>query len=164
MLTIRTVEDRDIDAITAIYNYYILHTIITFETTAIAPSEMARRIEDKLTRYVWLVAELDQEMIGYAYYGAFHPRAAYAHTVEPTIYLHPDKTGQGWGQLLYRELIQSAQNQGFQELVALIALPNPGSLGLHEKMGFHAVGQLKNVGYKFDQYLDVVFWQKSLVG
>ncbi|WP_416675693.1 GNAT family N-acetyltransferase [Egbenema bharatensis] len=162
-MNIRSIAENDIEKITEIYNWYILNTPITFEVEAIHALEMKQRVQEKLQKYDWLVAEVNQEIVGYAYYGAFHPRSAYSHTVESTIYLKQDQIRKGFGQLLYRELIRSATEKGFRELIALIALPNQGSITLHQKLGFSESGVLKKVGFKFEQYIDVGIWQKSLL-
>lgn len=161
-MKIRQVQDPDIEQITAIYNWYILNTTITFEFEAITASDMRQRVEDKLRSHDWLVGEIDQAIIGYAYYGSFHARPAYRHTVESTIYLAPNHIGQGHGTSLYRQLMQSANDRGFRELIGIIALPNLGSTKLHQKLGFEEKGVLKNVGHKFNQYIDVGMWQKSI--
>ncbi len=161
-MQIRPIQSQDIVPITDLYNHYILNTTITFELSAIAPEEMARRVAETQQAHTWLVAEEGGRAIGYGYYGPFHPRAAYAHTVETSIYLAPTHQGRGLGKALYGALIQAAQTQGYRELVALIALPNPASIRLHEALGFREVGVLSQVGYKFGRYLDVALWQKSL--
>lgn len=159
---IRQAQADDIHKILAIYNWYILNTTITFEIEAVSPDAMAARIQEKLEHYDWLVGEVNREVVGYAYYGPFHPRPAYGHTVESSIYLHPKRVGQGLGSALYEALIGSAGSRGFRELVSLIALPNQGSTCLHEKFGFQETGILKNVGYKFDRYIDIGIWQRSI--
>jgi len=159
---IRSVDHQDVAQLTEIYNWYISNTIITFELVPISSSEMQRRIQDKVAKYTWLVGVLGQEVIGYAYYGAFHPRAAYEHTVEMSIYLAQTHLGQGFGKALYGALIRSAEEQNFRELVGIIALPNQGSIALHRSLGFEEIGILKRVGYKFDRYIDVAIWQKSI--
>lgn len=161
-MKIRPVKDKDIAQITDIYNGYILNTTVTFELAAISALEMQQRVRAKTEKYDWLVGEVNQTIIGYAYYGAFHARAAYSHTVETTIYLAQAYRRKGHGESLYRELMRSARERGFRELIGVIALPNPGSIALHQKLGFEEVGILKKVGYKFEQYLDVTIWQKSL--
>jgi L-amino acid N-acyltransferase YncA len=161
-VNIRQIKDDDIVKITAIYNWYILNTAITFEIEAISPLTMQQRVHEKLENHDWLVGESDQEIVGYAYYGAFHARAAYNHTVEATIYLAQEQTGKGYGKSLYGALMQSAKDHGFREAIGVIALPNSGSTTLHQKLGFSEVGVLKNVGYKFDRYIDVGIWQKSI--
>lgn len=161
-MNIRQVKDDDIARITEIYNWYILNTTITFETEAISLLEMKRRVQDKIANYDWLVGEFNQEIIGYAYYGSFRSRPAYNHTVELTVYLAQESVGKGFGKSLYSELIQSAEEHGFRELIGVIALPNPKSTMLHQKLGFEEIGVLKKVGYKFDEYIDVGIWQKSI--
>lgn len=161
-MQIRPIQDGDIAQITEIYNWYILNTTITFETAAISAPDMKQRTQEKVEQYDWLVGELNQAIIGYAYYGRFRSRAAYDHTVEATIYLAPEKIGNGFGQRLYRELIQSVERRGFREIVGVIALPNQASTRLHQKLGFSEVGVLQRVGYKFDKYIDVGIWQKSV--
>lgn len=162
MVKIRQIQDNDLVQITKIYNWYILNTTITFEVESVCVSEIEHRVRDKVGQYNWLVAEDHQDIVGYAYYGAFHPRPAYHHTIESTIYLAHHQTGKGLGTALYQALIQSARDQGFREIVGLIALPNDGSTRLHEKLGFQNVGVLQNVGYKFGRYIDVSIWQRSL--
>lgn len=161
-LDIRRVCDSDIDRIAEIYNWYILNATVTFEIEAISPEEMRQRVRDRLEKYDWLVAEAEGQIVGYAYYGAFHSRAAYQYTVETTIYLAWDNIRRGIGKTLYGQLLDSARARGFREAVGVVALPNPSSEALHHKLGFQEIGTLKNVGYKFGKYLDVGIWQKSL--
>jgi phosphinothricin acetyltransferase len=160
---IRTVIERDALNILEIYNYYILKTIITFETSPVSLEEMQKRIREKLTKHDWLVGEVGGKIAGYAYYGTFRERAAYNKTVEATIYLDIEERGKGYGWQIYSRLIQSASENGFREMIGVIALPNPESINLHAKLGFGESGVLKNVGYKFGKYLDIGFWQRSLV-
>lgn len=161
-MNIRQVKDDDIVRITEIYNWYILNTTVTFETEAISPAEMKKRVQEKVANHDWLVKELNQEIIGYAYYGPFRSRSAYNHTVELTVYLAQESIGKGFGKSLYGELIRSAEEHGFRELIGVIALPNQKSTMLHQKLGFEEIGVLKKVGYKFDEYIDVGIWQKSI--
>ncbi len=162
-MNIRQATEEDAGVIAEIYNWYILNTIITFETDPVSPEEMKKRIQEKIIKHDWLVGELNQEIIGYAYYGSFRARAAYNHTVESTIYLSQKSIGKGFGKVLYSNLIKSAKGRGFRELIGIIALPNPESIALHKKIGFEEVGVLRNVGYKFERYIDVGIWQMSVV-
>jgi L-amino acid N-acyltransferase YncA len=145
-----------------IYNWYILNTVVTFETDMVSPQEMTTRIHEKLINHDWLVGEVNQEIIGYAYYGSFRTRVAYYHTVESTIYLSQESMGKGFGRTLYAKLIESVKSHGFREVIGVIALPNPQSIALHRAMGFAEVGALKRVGYKFGRYIDVDLWQLSV--
>ncbi len=161
-MQIRRATAGDAERIAEIYNWYILHTIITFETDVVGPQEMTNRIEEKTLNHDWLVGEVNQEVIGYAYYGPFRTRAAYNHTVESTIYLSQKSIGQGFGRVVYAQLLESVKERGFREAIGVIALPNPQSIALHRAMGFAEVGVLKRVGYKFGRYIDVGIWQLSV--
>ena len=161
-MNIRPVSLNDAERICEIYNHYVLNTTITFETAAVSQAEMTERIREKTARFDWIVGEDEGKVIGYSYYGTFRTRAAYAQTVESTIILDKDYTGRGYGSDLYRQLIESASRKGFHEMIAVIALPNPESLSLHRKSGFTQAGILRNVGYKFDRFLDTALWQRSL--
>jgi phosphinothricin acetyltransferase len=160
-IIIRQARASDAEAIAAIYNGYVESTIISFETEPVPVAEMAKRIQDRLARYDWLVAERKGRLIGYAYYGQFRTRAAYDHVVESTVYVAEDAARLGIGQRLYADMIASAQAKGFREIIGVIALPNDASEQLHARMGFVPVGRLPRVGYKFGRYIDVSFWQWS---
>jgi len=157
---IRRAEPSDAEIISEIYNWYILNTTVTFETEAIDQLAMRRRILERLTTHDWLVAEVAGRIVGYAYYGVFRPRPAYAHTAESTIYLSEGSIGKGLGTRLYSTLIHSAAEKGFRELIGVIALPNAASVRLHAKLEFREVGRLQGVGRKFGSYIDVALWQR----
>jgi L-amino acid N-acyltransferase YncA len=160
-LYIRRALEADANRITEIYNWYVLNTIITFETASVSPNEMTERIQERIDNYDWLVGEVNHRIVGYAYYGSFRPRAAYGHTVESTVYLSQESIGNGFGRRIYSALIQSATEKGFREVVGVIALPNPASIALHQALGFREAGVLRGVGHKFGKYVDVALWQRS---
>ncbi|MBN1907494.1 MAG: N-acetyltransferase [Deltaproteobacteria bacterium] len=162
-MKIRCAKTEDAQHIIDIYNWYIVNTIITFETDPVSFAEMQERIGEKLQNHDWLIAEIDNEIIGYAYYGVFRVRVAYRHTVESTIYLSKEYKGRGLGMPLYSALIDSAKNKGFREMLGVIALPNPESIKFHKKSGFNDAGTLKNIGFKFGRYIDVAILQKTIV-
>ena len=161
-LAIRRASKEDAQSVSEIYNWYVLNSTVSFETAAVEISEMKRRIMEKLASHDWLVAEVNQQVVGYAYYGSFRPRAAYGHTVESTIYLSPNSAGKGFGRTLYSALVRSARERGFRELVGVIALPNPASVALHSALGFREVGVVYAVRRKFGKYVDVALWQRSI--
>ncbi len=158
-IDIRPATAADAAAIAAIYNHYIDHTIVTFETRGISPDEMATRISDGLANYPWHVATIGGKLAGYAYASQWNPRHGYRKTVETTIYLAPDHAGQGIGSVLYPELLDTLKRSGFHCALGGIALPNVASVALHEKLGFRKVGELAQVGWKFDRWIDVGYWQ-----
>ena len=159
-IMIRIVTPPDALAIAEIYNFYILNTIITFEMEVVTPEEIDARIEKYLKIGPYLVYEENDEVLGYAYLSNFRERKAYENTVESTIYLKNGLGGKGLGFQLYSELFSQAASK-YHTFVAGISLPNEGSIRLHEKCGFKKVGHFAEVGRKFDQWIDVGFWQKN---
>jgi len=159
---IRMATAADAAAIAAIYNHYIANTVITFEETPLAPEEIAERMRTVLAAYPWLVLEREGRVQGYAYAGRFHARSAYRPTAETAVYLADGACGAGLGTALYADLLERLRVQGLRSLIGIIALPNEPSVGLHEKFGFAPVARLKEVGRKFDRYIDVGYWQLML--
>ncbi|MBN2336895.1 MAG: N-acetyltransferase [Acidobacteria bacterium] len=156
---IRPVVAEDAAAVAGIYNHFVRHTIVTFEEEEVTVKEMARRVERVAARYPWFVGEAEGEVIGYAYADIFKDRSAYRFSVETTIYLRPDATGKGSGRRLYAHLLSALQQRGIVNAVAIIALPNPASVRLHERAGFRRAGRLHGVGWKLGRWLDVEYWQ-----
>ncbi len=158
---IRNVNLKDAKAIADIYNYYIENTIITFEENKVSVDEMALRIKSHRPDLPWIVYEEDGSIYGYAYASEWKSRCAYKYSVESTIYLDHTKSGKGLGTKLYRELLNLAMKSDIHAIIGGIALPNKASIKLHEKLGFEKVGQFKEVGYKFEKWIDVGYWQLS---
>ena len=159
-MLIRSVIPSDSDAITDIYNHYILTSHATFEFETIDISEMSRRIENLVKDgYPFLVVEESQKILGYAYAHRFRPRPAYRHSAEVSVYVRPDCEGQKIGTRLYERLIPDCFAVRAHTLIAVISLPNEASVRLHEKFGFRKIGQFSEVGRKFDRWIDVGYWQ-----
>ena len=159
---IRPVEIADCKAITDIYNYYIETTVITFEETPLSVPEMQDRVNEIRALFPYLVYEEDGEILGYAYVDAFHSRSAYRFTLEDSIYLRNGRQGKGMGRALLNELLNQVKKRGAHSIMAKITLPNERSVKLHEAFGFKNVGTLKEVGRKFDKWLDVGYWELIL--
>jgi len=159
---IREVQSRDVGALCEIYNHYVEHTTVTFGTVPVSEDEMAETIVTAGPSLPCLVWEDPgtTEITGYAACSAWKSRCSYQHSLETTIYLAHGTGGQGVGTLLYRELMDQVQAAGYHTVLAGIALPNPASIALHEKLGFEKVGHLREVGFKFEQWVDVGYWQK----
>jgi len=157
---IREALDSGTKFISEIYNYYIANTYITFEMEPVTVEEIANRMEKYKQIGDYLVYEDDGNVIGYCYVSRFRERKAYENTVESTIYLKHGSGGKGVGFRLYSELMTKISAK-YHVIVAGIALPNEASVRLHEKCGFKNVGHFPAVGRKFDQWVDVGFWQKS---
>ncbi len=156
---IRSATRDDAAAVAAIYDWYVEHTVVTFELDPVPVAEMARRIETVLAAHEWLVLERGGKLLGFAYASRFRERAAYAHATESTIYLRHGLEGQGLGGLLYGELVRRTFARGYRHMVGAIALPNEASVRLHERLGFRKVGHLDRIGYKLGRWVDVGSWQ-----
>jgi L-amino acid N-acyltransferase YncA len=161
-IDIRLAGRDDANEIAAIYRPFVESTIISFETVAPEPHEMADRIAATLTRYPWLVCESDGEIAGYAYATKHRERKAYQWSVDTSAYVHPRYWRRGIGGGLYRSLFAVLSAQGFVNAYAGIALPNPASVGLHESAGFQPVGIYRSVGYKLGAWHDVGWWERAL--
>jgi len=160
---IRPATGSDVAAITSIYNHYILHTVVTFEEEPISAMAMAGRMDVTASaRLPWLVAEQKGRVIGYAYAGKWSGRCSYRFSVESTVYLDPSETGQGFGTTLYEALLNNLRDQSMHVVIGGIALPNPASVALHERFGFRKVAHFREVGFKFNRWIDVGYWQTEL--
>ena len=159
---IRNVHPSDAPVITLIYNEYVLHSTISFETQALTCSEMAKRIVNIASAYPYFVYEENGEIAGYCYAHPWKERAAYQNTLETTIYISPAHIRKGIGELLMHALIDECHNRGFHALIACITADNEPSCRLHAKLGFKQVSTFKEVGLKFDKWLDVVDYELIL--
>jgi L-amino acid N-acyltransferase YncA len=160
---IRDVTAQDAGEIAAIYNHYIEHTTITFEENCLSASEISARIRDLCSRdYPWLVYELDGRVIGYAYAAPWRTRSAYRFTVESAVYVDYRRVREGIGGQLYDALFRQLAETGFKTVLGLIALPNEQSVRMHQSFGFVPVGHHHEVGFKFEQWIDVGVWQLRL--
>jgi L-amino acid N-acyltransferase YncA len=163
-LLVRPSTPDDLPAITAIYGHAVLHGTGTFELEPPTQQDMAQRRENVLAGgWPWLVAESDGEVLGYAYAQPFRPRRAYRYCLEDSIYLAEAARGRGIGTLLLAELISTCEARGARQMLAVIGdSGNGGSIGVHSRLGFEHSGVLKNAGWKFDRWLDVVMMQREL--
>jgi L-amino acid N-acyltransferase YncA len=158
---IRPATKADAAAILAIYAPYILETPITFEEEVPDLASFAERIAPSPI-HPWLVAERSGSVLGYAYAGVFHGRAAYRWSVETTVYVSRDHHRQGIGALLYRQLLADLAALGYVNAVALIAASNGGSIAMHEQFGFREVGRWYEIGFKHGAWHDAVILQREL--
>jgi phosphinothricin acetyltransferase len=150
--------------LTAIYNHYVVNTAITFDTE---PFTVEQRREwfahyAAAGRHRLLVAERDGTVLGYASTSKFHPRSAYDTTIEMTALCAPEAVGQGIGQRLYEELFAALGGEDVHVAMALITLPNRGSIALHERFGFRCSMVVREVGRKFDAWHDVAWYEKRM--
>ncbi len=161
-LQIRAATADDLSAINDIYNYYVLHSTCTYqeepETIDMRQAWFAARGE----AHPVIVASLGVEVVGWGSLSPFHKRSAYSRTVEDAIYVRHTHHRRGIGRLLLADLIGRAAPLGHHTIIAGIDAGQPASLALHEALGFTRVAHLKEVGYKFGRWLDVIYIQRML--
>jgi phosphinothricin acetyltransferase len=161
-VSVRDVRATDAARIAAIYNHYVRNTVVTFEEAPVPEAEMARRIAETAASYPWLVWEVGGEVLAYANASSWKRRSAYRYAAESTIYAAPEAIGRGIGSKLYPALLARMRAQGLHCAIGGIALPNPASIALHEKLGFAPIGRFRQVGFKFGQWVDVGYWELVL--
>jgi len=159
---IRYAAIDDAKTICDIYNYYVRNTAITFEEQPVLVEDMQSRMADVIASLPWLVSERTGVVIGYAYASKWKSRSAYRFSVESAIYLAPEMHGRGAGRELYEALISDLRSRAIHAMIAVVSLPNPGSIALHERMGFEKIAHLKEVGWKFGSWIDVGYWELIL--
>ncbi len=159
---IRPVTPDDAAAIVAIYNHYIATTTISFEEQAVTPEDMAGRIRDVTAGLPWLVHEQDGEVLGYAYATKWRARSAYRFAAETSVYVAFGQGGKGIGSGLYKALLEELRAREIHMAIGGIAQPNEASVALHESLGFEKVAHFKQVGRKFDRWIDVAYWELQL--
>jgi L-amino acid N-acyltransferase YncA len=163
MMLIRPADPaRDAAACAAIYEPYVRTTAISFEERAPSPDQLAERIERFQRSHLWLVAEDDDQLVGYAYACPHRERAAYRWAAEVSVYIDRERHRRGYGRALYGELLPQLAAQGFHLALAGVTLPNDASVALHESLGFTPVGVYRRIGYKLGSWWDVGWWQLSL--
>ena len=159
---IRLATEADLPAIHDLYNHFVVHSTCTYQTET----------EPLETRQAWFagrgpehpvtVAELGGEVVGWGALSRFHPRSSYRRTVENAVYVRHDRHRRGVGQALLFDLIARGQSLGHHTIVALVDAEQAGSLALHERLGFARAGHLRQAGFKFDRWLDVIYLQRML--
>jgi L-amino acid N-acyltransferase YncA len=161
---IRPATEADLPSITGIYEHAVRYGTATFELIPPDLAEMTRRYRALMDGgYPYLVAEVEGEVIGYAYAGPYRPRPAYRFTVENSIYLKPAIHRRGIGLLLLQRLLTECTARGYRQVVAVIGdSANAGSVGVHTRCGFEMIGTHPNVGLKFGRWLDTVMMQLAL--
>lgn len=166
-LRVATVSDAA--ELLKIYAPYVTDTAITFEYDVPTLEDFKGRIAHTLEKYPYFVAELNGEIVGYAYASAFHPRAAYGWAAEASIYVRRDMKRMGLGRTLYDALETALKAQGVLNLNACIACPDVddeyltrNSISFHAHLGYSMVGEFHNCGYKFGRWYNMVWMEKML--
>ncbi|MBT4888393.1 MAG: N-acetyltransferase [Rhodospirillales bacterium] len=165
-IQIRDAQTNDMAEITEIYAHHVLHGLASFEEIPPTLDEMTARFNSiRSAGYPYIVAELEGSVAGYAYLGAYRARPAYRHSVENSVYIAPDMTGNGIGSALLAATIAACEGRNYNLMIAVIGdSENKASIALHTRHGFSMVGILKEVGFKHGRWVDTVLMQKSLPG
>lgn len=159
---LRNATTDDAAQICEIYNHYVLQTPITFEEQPVTPDDMVHRIRETMESLPWLVWEEDGRLLGFCYASKWKGRCAYRYSAESTVYLHPASVAHGIGSQLYHALLTDLRGRQIHTVIGGIALPNEASVALHERFGFEKIAHFKEVGRKFDEWIDVGYWQLIL--
>lgn len=167
--TIRTVTVDDAERLPEIYSHYVKNTAISFEYDPPTLEEFKNRISNTLKKYPYLCILQNNTIMGYAYAGAFHPRAAFQWAAEVTVYLAPDARKCGFGKKLYEALEKALKEMGILNLYALVAYPETedeyltkNSAEFHAHAGYITTGELHNCGYKFGRWYNMLYMEKML--
>ena len=161
-MNIRNLENRDAAVMADIYNYYIENSVYTFDEIPKNEQHFLEKMEKRQGKYPCLALEVEGKFSGFAYASAFAEKSAYRFTAESTIYLDYHYAGRGAGTFLYTELLNRLKDAGFRRVIAILGIPNKASESLHKKMGFRHGGRLIKVGFKFNKWIDVGYWQLDL--
>ena len=162
-VTLRPATPNDLGKILDIVNHSILHTTANYSYEIQNLEVQTKWFEDKKAKNLpVIVADLNGEVVGFGSYGQFREKIGYQYTVEHSVYVVDNVIGKGVGSKLLTELICLAKKQGYHVMIGAIDADNAGSIAFHEKFGFVATGTIREVGYKFDHWLDLVFMQLIL--
>lgn len=159
---IRQFTPSDLNPMREIYNHYAENTLLTFDEAALTETEFSDKLTPVLSRFPCMVYEKEGKVLGFAYATEWKENPAYRFTVSSAIYLHPEALDKGTGTALYRKLIEELKEMKMHSIVAGILMPNEKSTRMHERLGFSKVAHLSQIGYKFNKWVDVSYWQMIL--
>jgi L-amino acid N-acyltransferase len=161
--TVRLATEVDVSAIADIYNHEVLHGTATFDTERKTLDDcLAWFRETKKPPHCVVVADDGGAVVGWGCLHPYHTRPAYRFTTEDSVYIHQDRRGGGIGKLILADLIERARDGGFHTVLAGMSEGNEASVRLHARFGFELIGVQREVGYKFERWLDVSWMQKTL--
>jgi phosphinothricin acetyltransferase len=163
--TVRPPRRADLPGVLEIYNHYVAHSPATFEVDPVRTEERIGWFQEHSAggRYRLLIAvDGNDRILGWATSSIFRPRAAYATSIESSVYCRPESVGQGVGSRLYAALFDALQGEDVERIVAGVTLPNDASVALHRRFGFRRVGTFHRIGRKFGRYWDVAWFERPL--
>lgn len=162
-MKIRFASVTDLPGILEIVNHAILNTTAIYDYDARTLEQQLAWFEEKqISGFPVIVAEKDNEILGFGTYGGFRVKIGYRFTIEHSVYVTESAIGKGIGKLILQKLIDLAKEQNYHSMIGVIDASNSGSIEFHKKFGFGEAGVLKQAGYKFDKWLDVSLMQLLL--
>jgi len=159
---IRPAMETDLVAINDIYNHYVLHSTCTYQETPESMAERQAWFRRHGEAHPVIVAETAGQVLGWGSLSPYHPRSAYRRTVENSVYVHHEHHRRGLGSQLLAALIARSRRLGHRAIIAAIDAEQTGSIALHARFQFERVGHLKQLGFKFDRWLDVIYLELLL--
>ena len=159
---IRPANEADLGAINDIYNHYVLHSTCTYQEEPESLESRRQWLAHHGELHPVIVAALDEQVVGWGSLSAYHARSAYRRTVENSVYVHHQYHRRGIGSRLLQELIARSRSLGHHAIIAGIDAEQAASEALHVRFGFEKVGQIKQVGFKFGRWLDVIYMELLL--
>ena len=161
-VSIRPATSADLDAINAIYNHYVHHSTCTYQEQPSTAQERAAWFASHGLTHPITVAELAGDVVGWGSLSPYHVRSAYRRTVENSVYVRHDAHRRGIGSALLADLVERATALGHRTIIAGIDAEQAPSVALHHRFGFVQVGHLRQVGFKFGRWLDVIYMQRMV--
>ena len=161
---VRDAVDEDMSSVQSIYAFHVAHGLATFEETAPTMQQLVSRRAGVLALGLpYLIAEIEERIVGYSYATDYRPRTAYRYTTEDSVYVAEGLHGRGIGTLLLAKLIDRCEQGPWRQMLAVIGhSANAASIALHRRLGFQSVGTFKSVGFKFGRWVDTVLMQRAL--
>ena len=160
---IRPAAESDLATINDIYNHYVLNSTSTYQEVPETTDGRRRWFTRHGEKHPVLVAEANGRIVGWGALSVYNARTAYRHTVENSVYIHPEHRRQGFGSLLLEDLISRARALDHRAIIAGIDADQAASVALHAKFNFEKVGHLKQIGFKFGRWLDVIYMELNLL-
>lgn len=157
---LREATASDLGAINDVYNHFVQHSTCTYQEVQETLEGRQQWFAQHGGKHPAIVAELAGKVVGWGSLSQFHARSAYRFTVENSVYVHHQHHKQGIGTMILGELVARASALGHRVIVAGIDSEQAGSIALHAKFGFEKVAHLKQVGFKFGRWLDVVYLER----
>ncbi len=161
-VVIRRAVRSDLTAVNDIYNHYVWHSTCTYQEEPETTASRRQWFGQHGAKHPVVVAEVNDEVVGWGSLSAYHPRSAYRRTVENSVYVHHQHHRRGVGSLLLNDLIVRARGLGHHAIIAGIDAEQAASVALHDRFGFQKVGQFRQVGFKFGRWLDVIYLELVL--